>query len=443
MLPDFETRLSPLAGLLRSGQQSLNGYLNKFEAFFETENERILAFLPEEGRFERLRLEAAQLEARYPDPSSRPPLYGVPIGVKDIFHVAGFPTQAGSKLPVEVLAGPEAESVTQLNQAGALILGKTVTTEFAYFGPGPTRNPHNVEHTPGGSSSGSAAAVGAGMCPLALGTQTVGSVNRPAAFCGAIGFKPTSGRISTKNVIPLSKTLDHVGFFTRDVAGAELAASILCQGWQDRATQGTTRPRLGVPAGPYLEKAEAEGLDNLQTTQDKLKAAGFEIEVVEVMPNFDEIYQWHLDLMAAEAAIFHKVWFAEFGELYHDKTKALLEQGRKVSAEQVQRYKAGREQVRQELTEVMTAHQIDAWLSPAAPGPAPAGLESTGNPVMNLPWTYTGFPAITLPSGAAANGLPLGVQIAAGWQKDEQLLAWAGHIEAVLKYRTFPLTKGN
>jgi Asp-tRNA(Asn)/Glu-tRNA(Gln) amidotransferase A subunit family amidase len=435
MTLNFETRLAPLAELLRSGRLNLNHYLDRLEAYFENENERILAFLPEEGRFERLRQEAAQLESYYSDPLSRPPLYGVPIGVKDIFHVEGFPTQAGSKLPAEILAGPEAASVTQLKQAGALILGKTVTTEFAYFGPGPTRNPRNVEHTPGGSSSGSAAAVGAGLCPLALGTQTVGSVNRPAAFCGVVGFKPTSGRISTRNVIPLSKTLDHIGFFTQDVAGASLAASVLCQGWQKSKTivLDSKRLSLGIPAGPYLEKAEAEGLNNLQATHDKLKAAGFEIKVVEAMPNFDEIYQWHMDLVAAEAAAFHAAWFAEFGERYHDKTKMLLEQGRQVSAEQAQQYKARRQQVREELTELMAAHQIEMWLSPAAPGAAPAGLESTGNPVMNLPWTYTGLPSVSLPSGAAANGLPLGVQVVAGWQQDEQLLAWAGYIEAALK----------
>jgi Asp-tRNA(Asn)/Glu-tRNA(Gln) amidotransferase A subunit family amidase len=150
MKQHVETKLAPLAKALRSGQLDLQRYLEQLEANFTTENERIQAFLTEEGRFERLKRDAATLEARYPDPGSRPALYGVPVGVKDIFQASGFPTQAGSRLPAEVLAGPEAASVTRLKQAGALIMGKTVTTEFAYFGPGPTRNPHNPEHTPGG-----------------------------------------------------------------------------------------------------------------------------------------------------------------------------------------------------------------------------------------------------------------------------------------------------
>ncbi len=169
--------------------------LDRVEALFAEREPEVRAFLPEEGRFDRLRREAAALEARWPDPERRPPLFGVLAGVKDIFHVDGFETGGGSRLPPEVLRGPEAASVTTLRAAGALILGKAVSTEFAYFAPGPTRNPWNPEHTPGGSSSGSAAAVGAGLAPLALGTQTIGSIIRPAAFCGAVGYKPSYERI--------------------------------------------------------------------------------------------------------------------------------------------------------------------------------------------------------------------------------------------------------
>ena len=162
--------------------------LDAVQARVEAREPSIQALLPEAGRFDRLRREARALADRYRDPSARPPLFGWLFGVKDIFHVDGWPTRAGSRLPESVLVGPEAESVARLKAAGALILGKTVTTEFAYFTPGPTRNPHNLEHTPGGSSSGSAAAVAAGYCPFALGTQTIGSIIRPAAFCGTIGL---------------------------------------------------------------------------------------------------------------------------------------------------------------------------------------------------------------------------------------------------------------
>src|SRR5512138_2873266 len=169
---------------LRVGELELPEYLAQVEAWFDEREPSVLAFIPEEHRFERLQREAEALIARFPDSEKRPPLFGMLAGVKDNFHVDGFITQAGSRLPWTELQGAEAESITRLKHAGGLILGKTFTTEFAYFAPGPTRNPHHPEHTPGGSSSGSAAAVAAGMLPLALGTQTAGSIIRPAAYCG-------------------------------------------------------------------------------------------------------------------------------------------------------------------------------------------------------------------------------------------------------------------
>jgi Asp-tRNA(Asn)/Glu-tRNA(Gln) amidotransferase A subunit family amidase len=201
------------------------------------------------------------------------------VGVKDIFHVDGFPTHAGSKLPAQDLAGEQAATVTQLKQAGALVFGKTVTTEFAYFGPGPTRNPRNLEHTPGGSSSGSAAAVAAGMVPAALGTQTIGSIIRPAAFCGVVGYKPTSGRLSTQGVIPLSPTLDHVGLFAPKAARMHWLASQLVDGWAARAP--LAKPVLGIPVGPYMNSTSAEGLAAFEAAQGKLTEAGYEARGVE------------------------------------------------------------------------------------------------------------------------------------------------------------------
>src|SRR5687768_9417567 len=183
--------LPALVRALKSGELLLLDYLAQLEARAAETDPAIEAMMPEPGRFERLQREAEALLARYPNPAERPALFGVPVGVKDILHVDGLVTRAGSKLPPEELQGPESAVVSALKQAGALILGKTVSTEFAYFGPGPTRNPHNPAHTPGGSSSGSAAAVGAGLAPLALGTQTIGSIIRPAAYCGVVGYKPS------------------------------------------------------------------------------------------------------------------------------------------------------------------------------------------------------------------------------------------------------------
>ena len=246
-----EMTTQSLIAALRTGDENLPDYLDRLEARFNEWEPRVLAFVPEEGRFARLRREARRLLDRYPDGASRPPLFGLPIGVKDIFHVNGSVTRAGSRLPAELLQGSEAECVSILRRAGALLLGKTVTTEFAYFAPGPTRNPRHLEHTPGGSSSGSAAAVAAGLCPFAFGTQTIGSISRPAAFCGVVGFKPSHGRVSARGVIPLSETHDHVGFFTNDVAGAETMAAHLCENWRESASEDR-RPVLGIPNGPYL-----------------------------------------------------------------------------------------------------------------------------------------------------------------------------------------------
>jgi Asp-tRNA(Asn)/Glu-tRNA(Gln) amidotransferase A subunit family amidase len=402
------------------------------EALFAVREPEVRAFLPEERRFERLRREAAALEEHWPGPWPQPPLFGVLVGVKDIFHVNGFETRGGSRLPPEELQGPEAASVTALKAAGALILGKAVSTEFAFFAPGPTRNPWNLEHTPGGSSSGSAAAVAAGLCPLALGTQTIGSIMRPAAFCGVVGFKPSYERISRDGVIPLAPSFDHIGFFTPDVAGAVKAAGVLCQGWRTGA-KADRKPRLGVPEGPYLERAAGEGLVHFREVCRRLAAAGYDVEPVDVLDDFSELAERHFRVTAAEAARVHRDWFARYGALYHQKTRELIERGQAVTDEQLARDLESREELRRTLTSRMDAHGLDLWLSPPALGPAPRGLDSTGDPVMNIPWTHAGMPAVCLPAGRNAANLPLGLQVSAHWWADEELLAWAGKLESALR----------
>src|SRR5947209_3973031 len=226
------TPLVATATALRSGQLDLLACVDQVCQRIDAHEPHIQALVPEPDRRSRLLSEATALQKRFPDPQSRPPLYGILLGVKDIFSVDGFPTHAGSQLPPELFEGREASCVTRLREAGVLLLGKTISTEFAYFEPGPTRNPHNLKHTPGGSSSGSAAAVAAGFCPLALGTQTIGSVVRPAAFCGVVGFKASYGRIATDGLISCAASLDTIGFFTQDVAGIALVAPLLCNDWQ-------------------------------------------------------------------------------------------------------------------------------------------------------------------------------------------------------------------
>ena len=415
---------------LRSGALPLLDYLAQVEARFQAREPSVLAFVPGTVRFDRLRREAEALLARYPAPPARPPLFGLLVGVKDIFHVAGFRTNAGSQLPPDLLQGAQAESVTRLKQAGALVMGKTVTTEFAYFAPGPTRNPRHPDHTPGGSSSGSAAAVGAGVCPLALGTQTIGSISRPAAFCGVVGYKPSYDRISRAGVIPLSPSLDHVGVFAPDVGGATLAAAQLCPDWQ--ATTPTRQPVLGVPAGPYLLRADAAALAQFERVCGHLADTGWQVKRVEAMPDFAEIVARHNLLVAADAAAVHAAWFAQFADRYHAKTAELIGHGQAVSTEAIAAARQGRMTLRHGLVDLMRSAGVDLWLSPSAPGTAPRGLESTGDPVMNLPWTHAGLPTVSVPSGFAENGLPWGLQIAGNWYTDEYLLAWAEPIAAAL-----------
>ncbi len=438
--------LNQLSQAFRTGELPITNYVSQIQSLFDSREPDVLAFIPEENRFERLQKDAEELIKRFPDVRNRPPLFGMTVGVKDIFHVDGFITQAGSKLPAQDLQGDEAASVTKLKNAGALILGKTVTTEFAYFTPGPTRNPHNPSHTPGGSSSGSAAAVGAGICDIALGTQTIGSVIRPAAFCGAVGFKPTYERISRAGVIPLSPTFDHVGVFANDVEMVGRVASVLVENWTLRQSQrggigelgvgdwrletGDSKPVLGIPEGQYLSCASKEGLAHFEN-MCKLLSANYELRSVRVMDDFQEIRDRHDAIMSYDASQVHKEWFAKHESLYSQKFADLIRRGQSVS--NLQSLISSRDAFRASITQIMDENQIDLWLCPPAIGPAPKGLDSTGDPVMCLPWTQIGFPAMNIPTMKNDDGLPMGLQLVGKWNADESLLVWAKDIEKVVR----------
>lgn len=433
-------KAAPLANTahrLQSGEMTLRAFLDEVLGHIATAEPQIEALLPEENRRERLYADAVNLATRFPNPDNRPPLYGVLVGVKDVYRVDGFPTGAGSALPASLFEGDEAACVTALRKAGALILGKTVTTEFAYFAPGPTRNPHNLAHTPGGSSSGSAAAVAAGFCQLAIGTQTIGSVIRPAAFCGIIGFKPSYKRIDATGVIYVAKSFDHVGLFSQDVAGMMMAAAILCADW-DPALIAEARQRLpvlGVPDGPYLAQASAEGLADFEAQISHLQTAGYRVKRVPLLTDITEINQRHRQLMAAEMAQVHQNWYRSFKALYRSQTLDLIEQGQAVPTDSMKLIRQQQHILRQSLETTMDQQAIDLWICPSACGPAPAGIEATGDPIMNLPWTNAGLPAMSLPAGRANNGLPLGLQCVGKFNQDERLLTWAEGLAASLRQR--------
>ncbi|MEV6973461.1 amidase [Kitasatospora sp. NPDC093806] len=424
------------AAALRAGVPALPVHVDRLCARIEQVDPLIHAFVPEPGRAERLHAEARALAARYSDPAAAPPLYGVAVGVKDIVHVDGLPTHAGSALPPGVLAGPQAAVVDRLRAAGALVAGKTVTAEFAASAPGPTRNPHHPGHTPGGSSSGSAAAVAAGLVPLAIGTQTVGSVIRPAAYCGVVGFRPTHGRIPSAGVIPNAPSFDTLGLFTADLAGVALAAPLLCDDWTPAgpgADPGAGQvPVLGVPVGRYLERARPEALTAFRAQLDLLSARGLTVRQVDLLPDFDELVGQLQTINRFELAASHADWFARFGGLYRPETVASIRHGRTVDPADREAALRARAHFRERLAEQRRRAGVDLLLAPSATGPAPLGLDSTGDAVMSLPWSYAGLPALSLPAGVSAAGLPLGLQVIGEAGADERLLALAAVLERVL-----------
>lgn len=424
--------LSPASRSLRFETTDIETYYGDLRDRIERIDPTIRAFVDEENRWGRVDRAIDRVRARFPDPEARPPLYGVPVGIKDVFQVAGLETRAGSRVPPEELSEPEAEVVSALTDAGAIVLGKTVTAEFACFEPGPTRNPHDPEHTPGGSSSGSVAAVAAGLCPLALGTQTIGSTNRPAGFCGIVGVKPSYGRIPAEGTIAVAPSLDHVGFFTGDVAGAELAAGVLYEDWR----AGDAPPelsRIGVLEGPYLEQAGDVARDHFGSHVDRLEASGYETVRVDPFENIDRINDRHETVMAAEMAIAHEDRFSSYGDRYSESTAEFIREGRDVSVQELASGRTGRSALRDRLHDTFETHDLDVLVSPAAPGPAPEGLDSTGDPIMNLPWTHSGLPTVTVPASKTDAGLPMGLQCSTRFGRDEWLLPWCRSIEKALR----------
>ncbi len=404
--------------------------IERLSARFADVEEKLQSFVAEENRFNRLRLDAEALVDRHPGQAERPPLFGALLGVKDIFHADGFPTRAGTAVPQQLFAAEEATIVTQLKQAGALIVGKTVTTEFAYFEPGPTRNPHQLDHTPGGSSSGSAAAVAAGLAHVALGTQTVGSVIRPAAYCGIVGYKPSFGRVSATGLVTFSESADHVGFFCQNVADMLAVAEAIIADWASGEVPERL-PALGVPDGAYLQQSTA--LDAFEAQVRQLEKAGYALRRVSIFDDIDSIDACHQDMIAAELALQHEAWFAGHSDLYRPRTAALIRYGQTIPRDRLEQAREHRMTFRERIHDAMTENGVDLWLCPAAPDVAPQGIGATGDPAMNMPWTHAGLPVVTVPAGLGALGLPLGLQLVARFDGDLALLHWARGIEAVFR----------
>lgn len=380
----------------------------------------------------------ARAAARHLDAGARAgrflgPLHGVPVGIKDIIDVAGMPTTGGAGAWAHTRPDRDAGAVARLRAAGAVIVGKTATTEFAYRAPAATRNPWNLEHTPGGSSSGSGAAVAARMVPVALGTQTAGSVLRPAAYCGVVGLKGTHGLVPVDGVIPLAWSLDHVGVLARSVEDAALVLSVMA-GAPVLPSPGRP-PRLAV-APALLARAEPATAAHLQAVADALARAGAVVTEVALPASFADIHAAGAAVLEMEAATYHEPGWHKHAQEYREATRTMIESGLRQPAVAYVRADRARCRFRDDVMPLLDAH--DALLSPTAPGPAPAGLAWTGDASFCAPWTSAGVPSITVPSGVAASGLPEAVQLTAAAGRESRLLTAAAWCEQVLSFTAAP-----
>jgi Asp-tRNA(Asn)/Glu-tRNA(Gln) amidotransferase A subunit family amidase len=371
-------------------------------------------------------------------------LHGVPVGIKDIIDTADMPTENGTVLHKGRAPRRDAAVVSMLRAAGAVILGKTVTTECAYFSPGKTRNPWNPEHTPGGSSSGSAAATAASMVPLALGSQTNGSVIRPAAFCGVYGFKPTHGLIPRTGVLALSRTLDHIGAFARSIDDLALVAEELVgydEGDPDTrpraripfrelaAEEPPIAPMIGFLKTPHWDKVSPEAQEAFA---ELVQALGGQVEEIDLGPSAADAWDWHKTIMEAEmAANLDREWHTGRDKL-SEQLRSLIERGRKVSAVDYQHALRGLVRAGESFDELFM-ERYDALLTPAALGSAPKGLASTGDPLFCTLWTLCGLPAVSLPLLQDSGGLPIGVQLVGRRNFDARLLRTARWLSETLQ----------
>jgi len=439
----MERRLNERSAVELAGR--ISGGELKVRAVAEAHLERIAEREAEVGAFIHVDPDQVRAAADVID-RERPtfPLYGLPVGVKDIIDTADMPTGYGSEIYAGNQPATDAEVVRRTREAGGLILGKTVSTEFAWRRPGKTRNPHGLAHTPGGSSSGSAAAVADFMTPFAFGTQTAGSVIRPAAYCGVVGYKPTHGTHSRAGVKELSGYLDTVGGFARSVVDvAYFDAALRGEGparldlFDDVLSGGG--PRIGIFL-PFADQAEPDATSVIDYVRKVAESKGAFVMDIAGWDAFEAMADIHGTIMMAEAA---KALDHEYQNAYDQLSpfyQETLTAGRAIPDDDYYAALAAADQFRNDAAAQLDG--LDVILTPPAPGPAPKGLDFTGDPVFNKVWTLLRWPCVTLPVGRNADGLPVGVQLVAGTGKDDRVLAAAHWIEKLIAAISEQAAKG-
>ncbi len=396
------------------------------------------------------RARAKEAEAEILKSGPRSPVHGVPYGLKDIIDTAGVLTEAGSKVYAGRVPDTDAHVTALLNGAGGILLGKTVTTEFADGHPPATVNPWNAAHTPAGSSSGSGVSVASRMVPAALGTQTVGSVLRPAAYNGIVGFKPTFGRISCAGVIPMSWSCDHIGILVRTVEDAALFLGVLAgadpsdPNSVDRPVpdyvaalrRSEAAPRIGFVRTYFLDETEEELRVDTERVAQQLAARGADVGDADPGIDFAKGYLAHRVVQQSEMAVFHEPMYRGHEDDYLPITREYIDAGFEHSAMDFVRANRMRHDMRERA--LATLESVDVLMMPTASGPSPRELSRTGDTRFQSPWSFTGLPSITLPTGLASNGMPLAVQLVGRPFEEEGLLAAAQWVERALDVHLMP-----
>ncbi|MBM3944060.1 MAG: amidase [SAR202 cluster bacterium] len=399
---------------------------------------------------ERQALEAAKQSQRELEKSGpKGPLHGVSAGIKDTFYTKGMKTTFCSPIYADHVPDYDATSVAKLREAGAIIMGKAVTTQFAYGDPSPTRNPWNAQRTPGGSSSGSATGVAAGFFPMALGSQTAGSVLRPACYNGVVGLKPTLGRMSRHGVIPDAWSVDTIGTFSRSVEDAALLLNVLSgldpndpissplpvPDFTKALRRQKTGPRIGIMRQFFLENAVPETREHIEGVAKRLEKAGASVRELRVDMNMDTLQWAHRVMMAVEGAAVHEKDFSERPDDYAPDVRRWIEMGQLIPAVTYANAQRVRGRFRRLLHAAMA--DVDVVLTSTSSSPAP-DVATTGDPRWQAPFTTAGFPAISLPSGLSKDGLPHGTQLVAKPFEEETLIAAAAWCERVVDIKLPP-----